>query len=269
MHYEVFKPSKLLEPYVECIWLLVSSVDAAQASGEIVLPDGKMELVIHFGDPYSISRGKRFSKQARSLLSGQITERIFLKPMGITGMIAARFRAFGASKFFEFPLNEIVDQVIDLDSYIGPRAFELEEKIFNAKSHQDRVTVLDGFLIDRLKRSANEDHFVAQACRYIAQSGGEYSITNLASLVGLSERQIERKFLSQVGISPKLFSRVARFQKFVSMAKLDPQLTLTDAALACGYYDQAHFIRDFREFSGMSPSQFICQDTVLTDLFTE
>lgn len=269
MHYEIFKPAKPLEAYVECIWLLVSNSAPAQANPEIVLPDGKMELVVHFGDYFSISRGDRFTKQARSLLAGQMTQRIFLKPTGMTGMVAARFKASGTSKFFEFPLNEIVDQVVDLDTILGNSAHQLEERILNASSHRERVAQLEYFLLERLSRSTRDDPFVDQVCRYITQSAGEYSITNLANLVGLSERQIERKFLTQVGINPKLLSRIARLQKFVSIAKANPVLTLTDAALACGYYDQAHFIRDFKSFSGVPPSQFIRQDAVLNNFFTE
>ncbi|MCX6127182.1 MAG: helix-turn-helix domain-containing protein [Proteobacteria bacterium] len=228
-----------------------------------------MELIVHFADHFSIGRGKRFARQARSLLAGQLTERIFLKPTGATGMIAARFKPAGAAKFFDFPMNEIIDTVIELDSCIGPSAHQLEEQILNAVSHRDRVNLLEQFLLERLKYSDPKDIFVDQACRYIVQSSGENNIANLASLVGLSERQIERKFLTEVGVSPKFLSRIARLQRFLSMAENNHVLTLTDAALACGYYDQAHFIRDFKAFSGLSPSSYLVQDNVLTEFFTD
>ncbi len=119
MYYETFKPAKPLVPYVDHFWLLVSGPEPTQPIADIVLPDGRIELIVHFADHFSISHGGDFTKQARSLLAGQMTERIFLKPTGMTGMIAARFKAFGTFKFFDFPLHHLINQVVSLDSCLG------------------------------------------------------------------------------------------------------------------------------------------------------
>jgi len=113
--YQVLAPTPELEPFVECFWDLVGSASETSAEPEIVLPDGKTELIVHFGDDFfKFERNPKTAKdeyvrQARVLMSGQLTERILLRPSGRTGVVSVRFKAAGAARFFNLPYEGIVD----------------------------------------------------------------------------------------------------------------------------------------------------------------
>lgn len=267
--YQVIAPPPELEDFVDCFWDLTGPPAAETAEPEMVLPDGKTELIVHFGDDFFKLEHGQYVRQARVLMSGQLTERIFLKPSGRVGVVSVRFKAAGAARFFSIPYSEIVDQVIDFSQYEKVVAKKLENEIAQAFTTNERFAVLRRLLLKRLqKQESNEDIFVRQACRYITQSQGAYSVQELAKLIGFSERQLERKFKQQVGLTPKLLSRIMRFQKFIAVSKTSPDLTLTDASLSCGYYDQSHFIKDFAKFSGVNPMSYLSSSHPMSDHFT-
>ncbi|MGE0633118.1 MAG: DUF6597 domain-containing transcriptional factor [Pseudobdellovibrionaceae bacterium] len=271
--YKTIEPCAELEPFVECFWLLAAPHDSNQEPrNEIVLPDGKTELIVHFGEDFckleKFENKNRFVRQARVLMSGQITEHIVLRPMGEVGVLAARFKPAGAARFFSLPYEEIVDQVVDLSLHDNKTSDELHTQVAKLASHDERLNFMQDFLKCRLIEESQEDIYVRQACRYIMQSEGEYSVAELVKLIGFSERQLERKFKKQVGLSPKMLSRIVRFQKILRMAQGEKSLTLVDAAVSCGYYDQSHFIRDFTKFSGDSPLKYLTSEHPMSDHFT-
>jgi len=273
--YQVLAPAPELEAFVECFWDLVASASETPAEPEIVLPDGKTELIVHFGDDFfKLERNPKtakaeYARQARVLMSGQLTERILLRPSGRTGVVSVRFKAAGAARFFDLPYGEIVDQVVDFSKYEKEAAFTLAKKIEESSTPALRFQVLQDFLIGRLQRhESKEDIFVRQACRYIVQSEGAYSVQELVKLIGFSERQLERKFKQQVGITPKLLSRIVRFQKFVAQSRSSKDMNLADASISCGYFDQSHFTRDFMKFSGVSPRNYLSSSHPMSDHLT-
>jgi AraC-like DNA-binding protein len=274
MYYRTFPPPPALEPFVDCIWVLAGAAREGGSESEIVLPDGKTELIVHFGDDFlkaeidTATGQEAFVRQARVLMSGQLTRRILLKPVGEIGVVSARFHPAGAARFFDLPYEDIVDQVVDFAVYEKDLAATLHRDMTAAADHEHRVETMRDLLASLLIRESEEDVFVRQACRYITQSQGEYSVQDLVKLIGFSERQLERKFKKQVGITPKVLARIMRFQKFLALTQTTKELTLTDAALACGYYDQSHFIRDFTKFSGVSPLTYLTTDHALSDHFT-
>jgi AraC-like DNA-binding protein len=266
MFYETTPPPPHLDPFVDCLWILAGP--AGEGDPEIVLPDGKTELIVHFGADFEKLEGEGYVRQARVLMSGQLTERIMLRPTGAIGVASIRFKAAGAARFFDLPYEEIVDQVVDFSKHVPDVARTLESGIAACSTHEDRFAALLALLESRLSEESQEDAFVRQACQYITKSEGEYSVQELVKLIGFSERQLERKFKKQVGITPKILSRIMRFQKFLALTKTSTHLTLADAALACGYYDQSHFIRDFTRFSGVSPVTYLSASHAMSDHFT-
>ncbi len=268
MHYKTLPPPAHLEPFVDCIWVLAAAKGDGDPEPEIVLPDGKTELVVHFGDAFLKLEGGSYQRQARVLMSGQLTQRIMLKPTGEIGVVSIRFKAAGAARFFDVPYEEIVDRVVDFAQFEPAFSAAIHERIACARSHDERLAAMIAVLEERLTQESKEDIFVRQACQYIVRAEGEYSVQHLVKLIGFSERQLERKFKRQVGITPKILSRIMRFQKFLAMAKQTNTLTLADAATACGYYDQSHFIRDFTKFSGMSPVRYLSSNHVMSDHLT-
>lgn len=273
MYYQTFPPPKDLEDYVDCFWVLA----APEGSGdpEIVLPDGKTELIVHFGQHFLKSEidpatgTATFVEQARVLMSGQLTERIWLKSSGEIGVVSVRFNPAGAARFFDLPYEDLVDRVVDFHRFEPDVSKTLHDAIGAAPSHEARVEIMRDLLVSLLRRESEEDVFVRQACRYIMKSEGEYSVQELVKLIGFSERQLERKFKKQVGISPKTLSRIMRFQRFLALTKRQSDMTLAEAAHSCGYYDQSHFIRDFTKFAGVSPLNYLTAAHVISDHFTD
>ena len=274
LDYQVRLPPKQLEEFVDCFWDLSGPSSNQSPDSEIILPDGKTELIVHFGDDFlKLETNEKtgieiFERQARVLMSGQLTSRIKLRPTGVVGVSSIRFKAAGAARFFDLPFESIVDQVVDFSSYHFEVATMLKNNIESATNCEARLLVLQELLIQRLQiQESKEDVFVRQACRYITESEGGYSVAELVKLIGFSERQLERKFKNQVGITPKLLSRIMRFQKFIRIARDNPKLTLTDASLSCGYFDQSHFIRDFTKFAGVSPVNYLTSPHAMSDHF--
>lgn len=272
LFYKTIEPCAELEPFVECFWVLTAPHnDQEESKKEIVLPDGKTELIVHFGDDFckleKCNEGNAFKRQARILMSGQLTEYIVLQPTGKVGVLAARFKPAGAARFFALPFDEIVDQVVDLASYEKPIK-SLHDDVAKLASNDDRLNFIQIFLKNRLQRESQEDIYVREACRFITQSDGEYSVAELVKRIGFSERQLERKFKKQVGLSPKMLSRIIRFQKILQLAQTSKSMSLVQASASCGYYDQSHFIRDFIKFSGESPLKYLNSEHSMSDHFT-
>lgn len=265
MFYRTVPPPAHLEPFVDCIWVLAAPRGEGDPEPEIVLPDGKTELVVHFGDVFLKLEGGVYERQAPVLVSGQLTERIMLKATGEIGVVSIRFKAAGAARFFDLPYEKIVDRVVDFAAFEPAFSAAIHERISRCATHDERVATMIAVLEERLTQESKEDIFVRQACQYIVTSDGEYSVQDLVRLIGFSERQLERKFKKQVGLTPKTLSRIMRFQKFMAMTREGDAPTLTDAAAACGYYDQSHFIRDFTRFSGVSPMKYLGSRHVLSD----
>ncbi len=268
MLYKTLPPPAHLEPFVDCIWILAGAKDEGDPEPQIVVPDGKTELIVHFGDAFLKLEGRSYQRQPRVLMSGQLTERIMLKPTGEIGIVSIRFKAAGAARFFDVAYDEIVDRVVDFTRIDPAFSAAIHDRIARAGSNDDRLATMIDVLEERLTQESKEDIFVRQACQYIVRSEGQYSVQDLVKLIGFSERQLQRKFKRQVGITPKVLSRIMRFQKFLAMTKEANTLTLADAAAACGYYDQSHFIRDFTKFSGMSPMQYLNSNHVMSDHLT-
>ena len=268
MLYKTLPPPAHLEPFVDCIWILAAAKDDGDPEPQIVVPDGKTELIVHFGDAFLKLEGRSYERQARVLMSGQLTRCIMLKPTGEIGVVSIRFKAAGAARFFNVAYDEIVDRVVDFAEFEPAFSAAIHDRIARAGSDDDRLAAMIAKLDERLTQESKEDVFVRQACQYIVRSEGQYSVHDLVKLIGFSERQLQRKFKRQVGITPKILSRIMRFQKFLAMTKEANKLTLADAAAACGYYDQSHFIRDFTTFSGMSPMKYLSGSHALSDHLT-
>jgi AraC-like DNA-binding protein len=268
MLYKTQPPPAHLEPFVDCVWLLAAPRGGGDPEPEIVLPDGKTELIVHFGDAFLKLEGDTYQRQARVLMSGQLTERIMLKPTGEIGVVSIRFKAAGAARFFDVPYERLVDRVVDFAEFEPAFSVAIHDRIARCESHDERLAAMIAVLEERLMQESVEDIFIRQACQHIVRSQGDYSAQELVKLIGYSERQLERKFKKQVGIPPKTLSRIVRFQKFLAMTKEANTLTLARAAAACGYYDQSHFIKDFTKFSGVSPMKYMSGNHVMSDHLT-
>lgn len=179
------------------------------------------------------------------------------------GLIAVRFHARGAYLFFPTSLRAVTAALVELEEVWGKRARDWTERIALASGMAARVRLVEQALFTALRQKDRYDAEVDRCLHLIDAAAGQVQIAQLASEVGLGVRQINRRFENAVGVSPKQFARVSRFLNGARHLRRSAHDTLTDTALECGYFDQAHFNHDFRAFAGMTPGEFLLSPNVV------
>jgi AraC-like DNA-binding protein len=267
LHYREHAPPPDLATFVRCVWSLQAAADP-HAPVEPIVPDGAVELIVHFGDRFARQRDGRLQLQPRGLFVGQITGPLAVAPTGNVGVIAARFRLGGAAPFLGgMPLHELTDRDIDLDDLWPGDGRRLVLAIGEARDERTRCAHLVAFLRQRL-RFAHQHPAVAAADRWFARRGAVAAVDELARDLDLGSRQLQRLFADQVGLGPKRIARIVRFQELLASLRAAPRMPFAALAARCGYADQAHLVRDFREFTGLPPSQWLRRHTPMVALLS-
>ena len=234
-----------------------------------MVPDGSTELVLHFGESFHRIDGARGrERQSRALFVGQMTEHVLLEPGLAVDVIGVRFQPGGAGAFVRTPMPELADEIQDLSDVQSTRDSCLLDRVGELDDTDDRLAVLERELLDRIDPSAGVDPVVAHVAGRLNESGGNCSLDALAAECGLGARQLQRRFRAGVGIGPKLFARITRFQRALSMLDGRVHGRLAELAASCGYFDQAHLIRDFRQLAGITPGRFLTESHELSDHLT-
>jgi AraC-like DNA-binding protein len=167
------------------------------------------------------------------------------------------FQPGGLHQLFSVPMNELTNQDYDARAVLGPSISPLEQRLGECRSFEERARIMDLFLLERALAAA-PDAVAANANAILRNSGGT-SISVAAHEAGLSLRQFERRFKSQIGMRPKLYARIARFEAALNCKAVSPAKSWMDVAHEFGYHDQMHLIHDFREFSGDVPANTVSQ----------
>lgn len=258
MYYREYQPRPPLDEFVRCYWILEDSAGSSVSPVERIVPDGCMELIVHYGDPFHSGAPQAGPAHLpRSVLAGQITCSLELHPSRRVGMIAARFHPFGARGVLGDSMVALANQIVPGAAIWGRAAADLEERMVLARSDAERVDLLEAFLLRQRRRPHRQDDLVRGAVRCIAQEGGNVNIEALAGQVNLSIRQLERRFQDAVGLSPKLLSRIVRFRRVFEAYERGDGMNWAAVAVDCGYFDQAHLTRDFRQFAGEPPATYL------------
>jgi AraC-like DNA-binding protein len=269
MRYREYQPHPLLAKHIQCYWVLENDRKPGEQSPQRIFPDGRMELIFHFGDAVQRrTNGNGFEPQPPATVSGQIKHFILLQPAGRLGVLGVRFHPAGTLPFLRVPMSELAEKVIALDSLWGHHGRLLADQIQSAPTHREKILSVEKYLLSRVAQWRDRDATAFAAIHEIYRANGAIKIDALMRKVKTPARQLERKFNEQVGISPKRFSRIVRFQNIFRIAAQNSASNLTELAHSAGYYDQAHFIREFREFSGLNPGEYFSQPHPLTDCFT-
>jgi AraC-like DNA-binding protein len=248
------KPAYLLSPYIKTYWFLEGNLPVEALQPERIFPDGCMELIIHYGDAFQKLTGEKCEKQANGFLFGQLEEYIELIPSSQTGVMGVKFFPDGLSHFTTIPVVALKNQAVELRHIFPKGAADLICAVSEVKDMTTRAKMMDKFLLNHLQPANRNEGLVQSMLTDIYDNGGATPVTQLIKKYHCSERQIERIFAQEVGLSPKNFSRIVRFQQVFKMAPSAG--SLTRLALEAGYFDQAHFSREFKSFTGLSPRQY-------------
>ena len=228
-------------PFVEAFWLFENR--SGSPAAHPVVPDARSDLVVHLAGP------------ERAEFIGCMTRTEIVRAAGGTVMAGVRFRPGAVHALSGLPMHEITDLSADPRDLLGRRWLELHATLRRESEKEPGrvIPILDRWLA-RVLAGQGGPTPVSLAARAIQDSNGLAPLKNLASELGLSVRHLQRLFLLQVGLSPKLFARVTRFQAVHRFLSGHGLACLAQAALDAGYYDQAHFNRDYKEFAGVPPT---------------
>jgi AraC-like DNA-binding protein len=267
MNYQVYTPSHELQPFVKCFWSLDDD-EKKEPVKQRILPDGCMEMIFHYGDRYRqyFEDGSSVI-QPRSFVFGQITKYIEIAPIGISGIISARFLPDGISPFIKMPVTQLENRAVALTEVFKDEGNNLEQEVINATRNDDRIKLIETFLLSKLTQQNMIDIITKSCVDIIFQSQGQISMGALAGKMNINRRNMERRFISVVGMSPKQLAKLARLQATLKMLGQKKFNTLTEIAYENGYFDQAHFIKDLKEFTGMNPKSFFTENLMLSALF--
>jgi AraC-like DNA-binding protein len=267
MQYRETRPSLRFADLVKCFWSLEYQ-NAGTDEPEPVVPDGCVEIVFNLADRFRRYHANGdIETQAASLVAGQMHKSILIGPSGDVRLFGIRFRPAGAFPFFRFGMSDLADRIISLDSVWGTEVASIEDRLSVARGFEAQVAVAEAVLTERISDKTTFDPWLQNAVNLISSENGIKPVGRIAKDIGISERGLERRFRNSVGLTPKLFSRIVRFQRVLKTLESSSEPDILETALSFGYFDQSHLTNDFRQFSGSSPAAFLERSHRMTEIF--
>jgi AraC-like DNA-binding protein len=257
--FNFYKPAPPLSRFVDIFWLYEGR--GAEHKIDCILPTGTLELAINLRQNelrfYDAERSENCSRFSGAVVSGahgrgftpDSEEEIFI--------IGVHFKPGGAFPFLGLPASELADTHVDLETLWGPSARQLRERLFEARTSVERFQLLQEALFSRLCERVEKHYAVSAALEMFGKNQPGPAVREIAKYLGISQRRFIQVFKAEVGMTPKLFSRIQRFQQTRTLIQQNPSPNWADLALDLGYFDQSHLIREFHEFSGLSPTDYL------------
>jgi AraC-like DNA-binding protein len=250
-------PAAALAPYIKCYYTLqcepsTSLVDQAFATGCIEV------MFTLSGSPWQTQTNGVFTPTSRIELWGQIVQPLAFKMEGQSDIFGIRFSPAAAAFLLNEEIHSFNNQVVDLASVLGHSIEELHGRLQEAPSPAARVELADAYLLKKLdvhSRTSQRIHLVQQVMNEMTHKDFFDNIQYVAERYGISSRYLQKIFLHYTGLTPKLYTKIHRFQNSLLLIGKGDQ-SLTAIAYECGYFDQSHFIREFKSFTGNVPSGF-------------
>ncbi|MDN4526375.1 helix-turn-helix transcriptional regulator [Fictibacillus sp. NE201] len=222
-----------------------------------------MELIINLGEDlikvYNQKNHKRFKSLRGSLISGPHSNFTVIDTACQVSSMGVHFKPGGAFPFFNLPANELRNEHISLEVLWGTSANEIREQLLEVETPIEKFKLLERYLMDRMIQPVLHHPAVVFALRKFQPSANQWKVANVTEQISLSSRRFIQVFKEEVGLTPKQYCRIQRFQHVLRLIKGEERVDWADIALTCGYYDQAHFIHDFRSFSGFTPATYHLQ----------
>lgn len=269
MQYAEVPPLPRLAGIVDRLWTLSGDATSLGADTQPVLPDGCPELIMHFGDAFErVYANGVVERQSAIIFAAQLTSQLLLRPTGLIRVLGVRFHPYGAAALIKAPQHELTGMTIGVDALDGPLSRALQEVRDSTADLDEAVTRVQHTLLRWLEPD-RIDPRVRCAVQAISRRRGLVSIDGVAAGVSTTRRHLERRFLESVGVTPKRLARITRFQHALRiLEESDSPARGTHTAATCGYADQAHFVRDFRDLAGCPPGEHLLRQGELTGVFT-
>lgn len=257
---QFIQPSVCLQQYVRYYWIL----NCNENLDTLTFPIGCPQLIFHRRSRFYIPELE--AEQARFSISGQVNFSARVQSSGDVETIVVVFYPYAIGTMFNIPVSKFYNQEIDGYS-LGDKSLNiLADDIFNAENSQEAVKMIDGWLLSRLEESAIYNFKRVGVSLKQLFTDNTISVESMAQLACMSRKQFERVFFNAVGMKPKEYSCVARFQKSLWLMQ-NGYRDFADIAYSCGYADQSHYIRECRRYSGTTPAELLRTQPVYSDLF--
>jgi AraC-like DNA-binding protein len=252
----LYFPDSPLAAHIEVFWHVSGR---ANFSRDRRLPTGNAHLLFNLGSPPTLF-AREAGAASRSFptcwIAGQCESYIETGSHGETVLLGAQFCSHGAWRLLRLAQDELRDQVVELESLLGDRIRRLHQRLLDTPTPQACFVLLEQWLLALLERGSEIHAGVQAACQAISLGNGRVDLRELSRRTGFSREHLIRRFREQVGLTPKAYANILRFNHALASAhRCDA--SWAEIALDCGYYDQAHLIRDFQRYAGRAPSSLL------------
>ena len=256
MKYHEYRPHSILQDTVKCFWIHETTYPSE--TKQDITPDGCVELIFNFGSPYLLLTTSPPSALPAAVIVGFQNKTIPILLQGTVKVVAARLFAWGALALLQDNIRPLTHAVTALGTDWDSLVQVLKSQVTQGE-YEQAATPLEEFLIQQALLRTYDFKLIQAAAKLLHHTKGQYRIAQLADYCQVSVRQLERGFRQVIGTSPKVFARTLRFQDAQRNLMFDPNTNLTRLANDCGYFDQAHFIKDFKAFTGKTPTEYAQQ----------
>ena len=250
-----FTPHPLLRDLIQCIMVVHHKIDLTNPAAICHYPPTPQpSLFFYIGDKIKVKKEdeKEFTEQPTSVIVGQQLKKVSIDINKNHKAVRVGFHPGGMYRLLGIPMAQITEGHYAADDIFGKEIREVNERLPEAADSYEIKSIIESFLLKQLKQVRPASAFDG-AMLELLQHQGNIPIEQVASLACLSLRQFERISKERIGLPPKLFARIVRFSKAYRLREENPRLSWTQIAYECGYFDQMHFIRDFKQFAGLTP----------------
>jgi len=257
MTYHEIKPGKPLQPYVKHYYVYESTCDAAFE--DVVFPCGSMEIIFNLGSGNWLTQpGAGFVTTPAVELWGQVLRPLAVRSVGRNTMLGIRFYPHAAASILNDRINLFNHQVADFGDVMGHGVQSLHSQLLEARSWTKRLALVEAYLLQQLSlatKRLSKIAVVSDVMQELQQQETFDTMETVATRFGISARYMQQLFVQYTGLTPKLYSQINRFQNSLQLVRAG-NTSLTSIAYECGYADQSHFIREFKTFTGLTPSGY-------------
>ena len=258
MDYQTFQPHPDLASLISCYWTLeVPKTEETQR--QRIIPDGTIEMAFILGDDIKrYTSEDDFIIQPRAMVLGQTIDPFYIEPTGFVNTFAIRFYPYGFANFVTAPIRTLANKETPINTLFEENiADQLEQDIIQATSTKQRIEIIESFFLKKLSDQVRVNSIVKTTVETLLATKGGTSISDILKEDLSKRRQLERMFVKQIGASPKQLGKLIRLQSALKMLLNEEGESLTHIAYQHDYYDQAHFIKDFKAFTGVAPKDFL------------
>lgn len=268
MDFTRIKPHPDLDEFIECYWMMYSNESVPIV--EKIIPDGFTEIIFNYRDVYKSKTSGDWNLQSPNLMAGQLKTFFYLQNTGTTGSVAVKLKPAALTQLFGFSMDQYVDKIVDLDSLSNSKLKQLKERLLaylnNVSSIKEHFvkSILDDYFALLIQNASKNP--LKEPLELIFSSHGLVTVAEMVAIAGVGERQLERLFKKYIGLSPKYYARIIRFNYIFKLIKSKKD-SWAEIVYQSGYYDQSHFIQNFKAFTGEDPSSCFFEKINMANFF--